>query len=294
MPFNDGDIDLDADDPSVFDLEWEKSRKLEWEERRKNLDISFPVPVLDLSDCRNAETAAAWAESPRLMLETLTFRLNEILERCEPRSYGFVLELKPEYISRQGTSILINMSCTLNNCGSIVDLVNTIQPTPFKGEILVQLGKSILPGKTSELTRLINCYKRELRKLAIWIKAKEIKKGNEPSVAAPPIELKPAQLVSNQTQSEETNVSPEIDKPTPTTASGTPPKATVTSAILVSPEDVALKLKAKNITIAVKTLKNSRTREWGDPDGLDGKAHLFDWKRIQPIVEVQFNVKFDD
>jgi len=225
MRWNDGDIDLDADDSdpdhivfhdgdSAFDLELEESLKLEWEERRKNLDISFPVP--DLSDCRNAETVDAWVESPKLMLETLTFRLNEILERCEPRSYGFVLELKPEYITLQGKSILINMSCTLNNCGDIVDLVNTIRPTPFKGEILVQLGKSILPGKTSELTRLINCYKRELWKLAEWIKAIDKRNGNESSVAPRPIVLIPSKLVSNHTQSEEPNVSPETAKPTMT------------------------------------------------------------------------------
>jgi hypothetical protein len=229
MRWNDGDIDLDADesdpddldaghivfddgDSTAFDSEWEKSLLSEWVERLKDRDVSFRVPVLDLSNCDQIEvTAVAWLKSPRMMLETLAARLNEVIERCNLLPvHGLVLELKRECYSYPGLSDLYNLSCTLHICGSTVDYVNSIQPTPLKGEVLVQLGKSVLPGRTQELNRCINCCKRELTKLAKWIKIKDIQNANEPSVDPRRFELIPPPLASNQTQSAETNVSPEV------------------------------------------------------------------------------------
>ena len=98
MRWNDGDIDLDADelgpddldadhsvfdadDPSICDSEWEKSLLSEWIERLKDRDVSFRVPVLDPSNCDEVEvTAVAWLQSPRIMLETLAAKLNEVIE----------------------------------------------------------------------------------------------------------------------------------------------------------------------------------------------------------------------
>lgn len=60
----------------------------------------------------------------------------------------------------------------------------------------------------------------------------------------------------------------------------------------VTPEGVALLLKTKNKVITPKTLKNSYKAAWGTPDGKDGRAETFYWKRICPIVEDQFKVKF--
>lgn len=74
------------------------------------------------------------------------------------------------------------------------------------------------------------------------------------------------------------------------------PKGTTTvepDGNMVTPEDVALKLKTKNINLTPKTLKNTRKAAWGTPDGKEGKAELFDWDRIRPIVEKQFGVKFE-
>jgi hypothetical protein len=201
MRWNDGDIDLDADelgpddsdagdivfdadDPSICDSEWEKSLLSEWVEGLKDRDVSFRVPVLDLSNCDEVEvTAAAWLKSPRMMLETLAARLNEVIERCNLLPVrGLVFEVKRECFSYPGLSDLYNLSCTLHICGLIVDYVNSIQPTPLKGEILVQLGKSVLPGRTPELNRCIDCCKRELTKLAKWIKIKEIQNSDNPPV----------------------------------------------------------------------------------------------------------------
>jgi hypothetical protein len=219
MQWNDGDIDLDADelDPDDLDAIDFSAFDLAMEESLKDLDLSFPVP--DLSHCHDAETAAAWVKSPRLMIETLTLRLNEILERCEARKFpGTVIQLKPKYIytdeeKRQSrfTSkmlFLTGVAFILMRSGRIVDTVNLIQPTPFKGEVLVELGKCLHCGDTPEFDRSIKCYKEALIKLAVWIKAKDILNGIEPSVAPRPTKSIPTQLTSIQTLIEAVLFSP--------------------------------------------------------------------------------------
>lgn len=219
--------DIDSDALDLRDIDF-TTFDLEMEESLKDLDISFPVP--DLSNCRDAETADAWVKSPRLMLERLTVRLNEILQRCEARSFpGTVIQFKPKYIytdddkhpSRFTPKLLFltSVSAILLRCGYLVDLVNTIQPTPFKGEILVELGKCVHLGDTPEFDHAINCYKGELRKLAVWIKAKELGNSKQAPAAPGPIELFVPPRVSNQTPCEETIANPEIAAPM-----STPPK----------------------------------------------------------------------
>ncbi len=165
MAYSEDEIFFDPDD-------------LELEESLKGFDISFSIP--DLSDSGDAETAAAWVESPRVMLEALSNELNEILKYCEPRLYdGVVIQLKPEWFddSLEIKTDLIWLAFSLGFSAGIVDLVNTIQPTPFRGEILAELGKFIHHGNTPEFDRAISNYKSELVKLTKWIKAKEILSG---------------------------------------------------------------------------------------------------------------------
>ena len=61
----------------------------------------------------------------------------------------------------------------------------------------------------------------------------------------------------------------------------------------VTAEDVSQLLESKKKIYTAKTLKNNYKASWGNPDGNEGRAQLFDWNRIRPIVEEQFNVKFE-
>ena len=119
-----------------------------------------------------------------------------------------------------------------------------------------------------------NCQAFENTLMQRWLTELAHSTDHTPTCQIPPLSV----------QQSDDSLSPEFAEPTTPTA----------SMDLVSPEDVALKLKEKNITIAVKTLKNTRTEKWGKPDGREGNGHMFDWNRIQPIVEEQFGVKFDD
>jgi len=147
MRWNNGDIDLDADD-------------LEHEDSFPDLQYAYPLPELPKEP--DAVTVATWVKSPRMMLEALRNRLNDILEECEPPSSDIfvthVFRLKPEYIGEWLPKILhlIRWAVDLHSDGHMVDLVNTIQPTPFKGEILAQLSKLSYHGNTPEFDRCIN------------------------------------------------------------------------------------------------------------------------------------------
>lgn len=231
MQSNEGD-DLDPDDYSAIDF---TEFDAEMRESLKSADLSFPVP--DLSDCDDAEVAAAWVKSPKLMLQTLTFRLNEILEICEARSFpGTTIQLKPKYIytdeekrlQRLSTKavLLTGVAFVFLKCGHIVDIVNSIQATPFEGKILVEFARCIHLGNTPEFDRSIKCYKGALRQLAIWIKARSIQNGNEtdePSEAPRTIWSILKQLLSQQTEGEATNGNPAVaeQSPTPNTTSST-------------------------------------------------------------------------
>lgn len=154
------------------------AEELEFEESLKGLDISFPVP--DVSDSGEAVETAAWVESPRVMLETLTNELNAVLTECEARLFNdVVIQLKPEYLGESSNKQqdLIWMALKLSFVGKTVALVNVIQPTPFRAETAFELGKMIYHGNSLEFDRAISKYKSELVTLATWIKAKEILSG---------------------------------------------------------------------------------------------------------------------
>lgn len=68
--------------------------------------------------------------------------------------------------------------------------------------------------------------------------------------------------------------------------------AAILASGYVTAEGVSLLLRQKNKVIAPKTLKNSYKAKWGKPDGNEGRAELFEWNRIRPIIEGQFDVEF--
>ncbi len=63
---------------------------------------------------------------------------------------------------------------------------------------------------------------------------------------------------------------------------------------LVTVEYVAKKLSQCGVEISSKRLLNKYKKDWGERDNKRGNAHLFIWKRIRPIVEKQFSVKFNE
>ena len=63
---------------------------------------------------------------------------------------------------------------------------------------------------------------------------------------------------------------------------------------LIDAKGVSKKLFAVGREIDAQTLKNSYWNEWKPHDHQKGKAFLFYWDRIMPIVERQFDVKLED
>ena len=63
---------------------------------------------------------------------------------------------------------------------------------------------------------------------------------------------------------------------------------------LVNAEDVSQKLFAVGKEIDAQTLKNKYWEKWKPQDHMKGRAFYFNWDRIMPIVEEQFDVKFED
>ena len=166
-----------SEDEIVTDAEEEA-----FEESLKGLNISFAVPDPDDS----AHEAAEWVASPDVMLVALTAELNEVLSLCEARLYdGVLIQVKPDFMDNAQMDLTLR-AFSLGDRAKFVDLVNSIQPTPFQSQKLRRMQSLMFSGNTPEFDRAISDYKAELRKLALWIKAKEILSGEVKSDDASP------------------------------------------------------------------------------------------------------------
>jgi len=170
------DITTDADEDAL-------------EESLKGFDISVTVP----QPSENAGTAATWVKSPDLMLKSLTERLNDVLSICEARLFdGIQIQVKHEYLEEHRTrtppdrvpalivshSDITFIAMISGHNQKRVDLVNSIQPTPFSGEIIRDVNREIDPGNTKEFDQAITRWKKALQQLADWIRMRQLLDGN--------------------------------------------------------------------------------------------------------------------
>jgi len=66
------------------------------------------------------------------------------------------------------------------------------------------------------------------------------------------------------------------------------------TADMVTVKQVVERLRVVDIAVAAQTLNNRYKDSWGQHHGTRGRARIWDWIQIRPIIEQQFGVSFSD
>jgi hypothetical protein len=222
-----------------------------------------------LMPSKDPDVVKRWIDDPKSLVECLRGALNQVTNCLEPgesdsgqkpkRKNGVVWNARAVFLCGVYPAQLARQ----------IKLLKTLQPTlPFDESSLTEVSESTEPFDSTRFVRAIVKWKTDLERLTDWA---ELRKQLQQPLAGANRSLPDCDSAQNDGQT-----------------------ASRPRGQLVSVLEVSNLLKEQDCECDAKTLNNRYKKSWGDHDGKRGNAYMFNWDRIKPIVEAQFNVRFNE